>query len=89
MTEPHDIDSLRKAVKHRLVDLGLDRPGSYDLLVPHIRLRVSRNIISMAMTGYRSGPAALALLEEMDRVLAAWPPAASSPFGVDIHKPDA
>jgi hypothetical protein len=69
-----EIDTLRKEVKHKMIDLGLDRPGSYEIIVPHLRLPVSQKILSMALTGYRQGRAAKSLLEELLTVLSTWPP---------------
>jgi len=82
---PPETDALRREVKKKMVDLGLDRRGSYDLLIP--RLKVSRAILSMTLTGYRKGPAAWALLNELSCVLDAWPArsAASAPLGERIH----
>jgi len=84
---PQEIDALRKEVKHKLVDLGLDRPGSYEIIAPHLRLPVSKKILSMALTGYRHGKAAQALLEELLTVLSAWPPEAdrNTPHCGHIH----
>lgn len=72
MMSPQEIDVLRKEVKHKMIDLGLDREGSYELLMPHLQ-NVGKTQISMALTGYRNGPAAKALLEEMREVLSNWP----------------
>lgn len=83
---PQEIDNLRKEVKHRMVDLGLDLPGSYDLLIPYLKTPASRQILSNAMTGYRNGPAAKAVLENLFNLLQAWPPGTDSPCGEHIHE---
>jgi hypothetical protein len=71
---PHqEIETLRKEVKHRMVDLDLDRPGSYEAIIPRLKRPVSQKILSMALTGYRNGPAAQSLLEELRAVLQKWP----------------
>lgn len=83
-----DCEALRKQVKHLLVDLGLDKHGTYAMLIPHLKAPVSRNIISMAMTGYKNGPAAFALLREireMLHVLFSWS-VSVSPCGEHIHE---
>ena len=83
-----DLDNLRKEVKHKLVDLDLDGKGGYRLLVPHLTVPASEKIISNAMTGYRRGPAAKALLEEMLALLSSWPPKNVPPSGGNIHEQD-
>lgn len=85
---PQEIDALRKEVKHKLIDLGLDRPGAYDLIVPKITLPASRNILSMAMTGYRNGKATQELLEELLKVLSSWPEPETDPCRGYIHEPE-
>jgi len=75
--DPAEVEILRKTVKKRMVDLNLDRRGSYEIIIPHMRIPVSINILSMTLTGYRSGRVAKAILEELLSVLAAWPPRAA------------
>ena len=55
-----------------MIDLGLDREGSYEVILEHLP-NATKNRLSMALTGYRSGPSARALLEDLNRVLAEWP----------------
>lgn len=84
-----ETDALRKEVKHKLVDHDLDGPGGYDVLVPHLTLPASKRIISMALTGYRKGEAAQALLKELRQVLSSWPPQGgvqTPPCGGLIHE---
>ena len=71
--DPAEVDALRKTVKKRLIDLDLDRSGSYDAIIPRMRIPATRNTISMALTGYRRGSAAMALLREIQTVLSDWP----------------
>lgn len=63
---------LRKEVKHAMVDLDLGR-GSYSAIIARMRRPVTVQILSMALTGYRNGPAAQALLEEVIGILRTWP----------------
>jgi len=74
---PQEIDALRKEVKHKLVDLDLDRRGSYGIILQQLRKPVSQNILSMALTGYRQGKSAQELLEDLRTVLSSWPPEAA------------
>lgn len=67
-----DFETLRKEVKKKMIDLDLDREGSYELILPRLRT-ISKNQLSMALTGYRNGPAAKAILENLQQVLADWP----------------
>ena len=73
-----EIDTLRKEVKHRMIDLGLDREGSYDLIAPHLSRRMNRPVskpqICTALTGYRNGRAQAQMLESLKTLLQAWPP---------------
>ena len=71
--DPAEVEALRKTVKKRLIDLDLDRSGSYDAIIPRMRIPATRNTISMALTGYRRGGAAMALLQEILSVLSGWP----------------
>ena len=56
-----------------MVELELDRPGSYGAIIERMQRPVSVKILSMALTGYRNGPAAQALLAELLAVLRSWP----------------
>jgi len=72
-----DHDELRKNIKKILIDLDLDRAGSYAVLLPHVEKELGRTIgiktFSMAMSGYRSTAAYQEILEALQRVLAVWP----------------
>jgi len=72
-----DINALRKEVKHRMVDLDLDCPGSLQVISRRMAERtgkaVNRNSLVMALTGYRNGPASRALLEGTLSLLDEWP----------------
>lgn len=51
---------IRKEVKHLMIDLDLDRPGSYDALLPRLRKKLSdrsinKNKLSIALTGFKGG----------------------------------
>ena len=73
-----EIDALRKEVKHRMIDLGLDREGSYDRILPHLNrvagFVISKSQLSMSLTGYRDGDKHVKILESLRGLLAAWPP---------------
>jgi transcriptional regulator with XRE-family HTH domain len=71
MMSPQEVDALRKELKHKMVELGLDRPGSLITLAD--RMNVNRNSLSMALTGLREGGPSVALLERLRQVLDAWP----------------
>jgi len=67
---------LRKQIKHRLIDLDLDRPGTYDVVLPMIndklkdrKTPVSKNILYMAMTGFRYGTSYVEVLQAFAEVL--------------------
>lgn len=70
-------ENLLKTIKHTLVDLELDKAGSYAVLLPHVEEHLGRKIgmrsFSMAMTAYRSTPAYQEILEALQDVLATWP----------------
>lgn len=70
---PQETNDLRKEVKHRMVELDLDSPGSYGAIIARMQRPVSTSILSMALTGYRNGPAAQSLLGELLDVLRTWP----------------
>ena len=86
MMTPQEIDSLRKEIKKRLVDLDMDRTTAYSRIIPHLKVPASRQILCNALTGYRNGPAAQALLLEMKEILSVWPPYRVSPCGEHIHE---
>lgn len=83
---PQELDKLRKDVKKRMIDLGLERARSYHLIVPHLNQTASVQILCNALTGYRNGPAAQALLQNLWNVLQGWPPDRVSPCGEHIHE---
>ena len=60
-----------------MVDLDLDQPGSYRVIGPRLSEMTGRPVnqksLSMALTGFRNGPASRALLEDLLRLLSAWP----------------
>jgi transcriptional regulator with XRE-family HTH domain len=68
---PQEIDALRKEVKHKMVELGLDRRGSLITLAD--RMNINKNSLIMALTGYRNGGPSIALLERLRNLLDAWP----------------
>jgi hypothetical protein len=78
MLTPEETDILRREVKKKMVDLYLDRPGSIAVLSNRLADRLGRSINSnslvMALSGYREGPAAQQLLQELDVALAEWQP---------------
>ncbi len=73
---PQEIDALRKEVKHKLIDLGLDREGSYDLILPYLIRTMGRPIskssLSSSLTGYRNGQLPQQILDALRGLLAAW-----------------
>jgi hypothetical protein len=71
---PQEIDTLRKEVKHKMVELGLDRRGSYAVLLPRLLRPTHNSSLIMALSGYRSGPGSQAILEDLLAVLSTWPP---------------
>ena len=70
---PEETKNLRKEVKHRMVELELDKPGAYGAIIARMERPVSVQILSMALTGYRNGPAVQSLLGEILDVLRTWP----------------
>ena len=75
---PQEIDTLRKEVKKRMIDLGLDREGSYDRLLPHLNeaagFTVSKSQLCMSLTGYRELQKNQDILQALQRFLETWPP---------------
>jgi|GEM_PF-3609228 len=78
---PREVETLRKEIKKQMVDLGLDRPGSYAVILPYISARIGRPILlqglSMAMTGYRNGNSSAEILTALREILETWPPEAA------------
>ena len=68
------VDNLRKEIKHMMIDLGLDRVGSYAVIIARLSERTGRpihfNSFVMAMTGYRPYRQ---LLEDTKALLLDWP----------------
>jgi hypothetical protein len=75
---PQEIDALRKEVKKRMIDLDLDREGSYDLLLPHLNktagFLISKSQLCMSLTGYREGVKHQQILKTLQELLCIWPP---------------
>ena len=75
---PQELDALRKEVKKRMIDLGLDKEGSYDLLLPHVSFaagfRISKSQLCSSLTGYREGQTYQDILKALQRLLDIWPP---------------
>lgn len=75
---PQEIDTLRKEVKKRMIDLELDKEGSYDIILPHLSrtagLAVSKSQLSMALTGRREGESYQLILKALQGLLVTWPP---------------
>ena len=68
-------ETLRKTVKKRMIDLGLDKSGSYEILLPLItseKKNVSKSMLCMALTGYRKGRSQIDLLQKLLDVLTSW-----------------
>lgn len=74
---PEEIDTLRKEVKKRMIDLGLDREGSYDLLLPHLNeaagFKVSKSQLCSSLTGYRESQTYQDILKALRSLLESWP----------------
>lgn len=71
-----DTDALRKDCKHLMVDLGLDRRGSYSVIGQRLHesgVCVNHNVLVMTMTGYRNGRVAQDLLLALHELLKEWP----------------
>jgi hypothetical protein len=68
-------ETLRKTVKKRMIDLGLDKRGTYELLLPLLtseKKNVSKSMLCMALTGYRKGRSQIDLLTKLLDVLSSW-----------------
>jgi len=74
---PQNINDLRKACKHLMVDLGLDRNGSLAVILPHLSQKMGKpiniNTLVMALSGYRETPAYQELLAALHDLLNNWP----------------
>ncbi len=74
-----DINELRKNIKIRMIELGLDnhKTGGYRGLLPqlseHTGRRISAQMLSNAITGYQSGKSAHDLLASMKEILDSLP----------------
>lgn len=77
MKLPQNIDELRKTCKHLMVDLGLDRRGSYAVIAPRLSGKMGRDVnvgsLIMALSGFRRGPAYHELLLALHDLLEEWP----------------
>jgi hypothetical protein len=77
MESPQNIDELRKNCKHLMVDLDLDRRGSYAVIAPRLSVRMGKDInigsLIMALSGFREGPASIELLAALHDLLKSWP----------------
>jgi hypothetical protein len=62
--------SLVQQVKHKMLDLGLDKKGGRKLLAE--RMHKNPNSLVMALSEYRTGPAAEQILKEALDVLETW-----------------
>lgn len=75
---PQEIDALRKEIKHKMIDLSLDREGSYDRLLPYLNdvagFVISKSQLCMSLTGYREGERHQKILKALQTLLTAWPP---------------
>ncbi len=60
-----------------MVDLDLDRKGSYEIILPRLSEKMGKkiNITSfiMALTGFREGPAYREILTALHELLENWP----------------
>jgi hypothetical protein len=71
------IEQLIKSCKHLLVDLDLDRPGSHAVILPRLSEQIGKpvhkNSLGNALTGFRTGPSSVELLEALHDILENWP----------------
>ena len=66
------LHTLRKDCKKLMVELDLDHQGAEPFLAKEISTeedRVNRNVLNMALTGYRSTPRSEELLRRLQRYL--------------------
>ena len=61
-----------------MIDLDLDREGSYDLLLPHLNkvtgFPVSKSQLCSSLTGYREGQTYQSILKALLGLMETWPP---------------
>lgn len=73
----YNTQSLRKACKHLMVDLGLDCRGAYFVILPRLSEAMGETIylnrLSMALTGYRQSQVSQSLLIVLHDLLKNWP----------------
>jgi hypothetical protein len=78
-----EMETFRKSLNKRRVDLDLDRKGSIKLLAVELSTRIGRKVsessVSMALSGYRHGAPSHALLKHLSSILdekeaASWTP---------------
>ena len=73
MVNPQEIKNLRKEVKKLMIDLDMDRRGFLTELAERISTcfgrRISRNSLSMALTGYRAMASSHQILETARDIL--------------------
>jgi hypothetical protein len=83
---PQEIDTLRKEVKKTMIDLELDAWGKTPSLAKELSDRtgkmISRNTLSMALSGYRSSEPYQIILKELQSMLAE----RQSPARDNIHE---
>ena len=74
---PLEINDLRKEIKKRMIDLDLDRSGSYEVIIPRLSEMLGRpvhkNSLSMALTGFRDGRTSREILNALKDLLDIWP----------------
>jgi hypothetical protein len=74
--KPEEIDALRKDAKIKMIRLDLDgrKRGALSFLALQLSARtgkrISRQTLSMALTGFRSTPSYQIILQELDAMLA-------------------
>jgi hypothetical protein len=81
MESPNNKDELRKSCKHLLVDLGLDKPGTMEILKDRLSEKMScpvnKRSLNMALTGYRTTSFYQEMLMQLHDLLLNWPPEAA------------
>jgi hypothetical protein len=78
MESHQNINILRKACKHLMIDLDLERNSeSYSQILPRLSEKMGQSInvgsLIMALTGFREGPAYQNLLSNLHDLLKNWP----------------
>ena len=75
---PQELDTLRKEVKKKMIDLSLDREGSYDRLLPFLNkaagFKVSKSQLCSSLTGYRESQTYQDILKALKQLMETWPP---------------